>query len=520
MNHKIPYQNTKHFSKLVLDYLNQDKKLTSFVNHFPTLDNFEKQIKEKSTHEINRETLVSVLEKQNAIISLSDISKSNIQLLKDNHTFTITTGHQLCLFTGPLYFLYKIISTINLSEKLKEKYPNNNFIPIFWMATEDHDFQEINHINLYGKKVLEWEQIRYRITHSQHNRGAMGRMSLNGIERVINVVARSILGESDHGQRLLNLFEKAYLKNQNLADATRYLVNELFGKYGLVIIDGDNKQLKKQFIPYIKKDVLEQGFVKTIQESSKKLASSYSAQAFVRDVNFFKLSEEKRELIKGDITEREIEENSERFSPNVLLRPLYQECVLPNIATIGGGAEIAYWMQLKSAFQQEKMPFPLLVLRNSVMLISDKQMQIIRAFNFELFDIFKDEHALQKQYIIGRKLSEIDLTNEKEDIKRIYSMISNKISDSGLRDNIKAQLKKQLNALDTLELKLIRLEKQKDKYAVNQISRLKKQLFPDNSLQERYENFIQFYLKDGNNFIERLKQNLNPLDPNFVILSD
>ena len=505
---KIPYQETGKFSKLVIDYINETPTLSPFINYFPSLDNFEKQIQEKFIHDIDRKTLVSVLENQNSIICLSDISKNNIQSLKDNQTFTITTGHQLCLFTGPLYFFYKILSIINLTEQLKDKYPYNNFVPVFWMATEDHDFEEVNHIHLFGKKI-EW---------NSKQGGAVGRMSLNGIKTIINEL-KSVLGDSGNAKRLFHLFETSYIKHQNLAAATRYIVNELFGKYGLVIIDGDDKQLKIQFIPHIKKDVLEQGFVKTIQESSKKLASSYSAQAFVRDINFFKLSEEKRELIKGGITEREIEENSERFSPNVLLRPLYQECVLPNIATIGGGAEIAYWMQLKSAFEQEKIPFPLLVLRNSAMLISDKQMQNIQSFDFDLYDIFKDEHALQKQYIIGRKLSEIDLTNEKEDIERIYSMISNKINDGGLRDNIKAQLKKQLNALDTLELKLIRLEKQKDKYAVNQISRLKKQLFPDNSLQERYDNFIPFYLKDGENFIEILKQNLNPLDPNFVVLS-
>ena len=137
----------------------------------------------------------------------------------------------------------------------------------------------------------------------------------------------------------------------------------------------------------------------------------------------------------------------------------------------------------------------------------------------DLHDIFKDENALQKQYVIAQGSSVTSLIDEKKDIEKIYSLISKKTSDSGLKDNIKAQLQKQLNALDTLELKLIRLEKQKHKDALNQISKLKHQLFPDNSLQERYDNFIPFYLKDGENFIKILKQNLNPIDPNFVVLS-
>ena len=505
---KIPYQETNKFSKLVIDYINENPKLKPFINHFPTLDNFEKQINDKAAYDIDRETLVSVLEKQNSIISLSDRSNSNIQSLNDNNAFTITTGHQLCLFTGPLYFIYKIISTINLTEQLKERYSENNFVPVFWMAAEDHDFQEINHINLFGKK-LEWDS---------KQSGGVGRMNLNGIEALLNEL-ESVLGKNDNAKRLLHIFENSYLKSQNLADATRYLVNELFGKYGLVIIDGDDKKLKKQFIPYIKKDVLEQGFVKTIQESSSKLASSYTVQAFVRDINIFKLSDRNRLLITEKGEEKEIDTHPENFSPNVLLRPLYQESVLPNIATIGGGAEVAYWLQLKAAFQQEMIPFPILALRNSAMLITAKQMKKIKSFDFDLLDVFKDEHTLQKQYVIAQDSSVTSLTKEKKDIEKVYSQILNKTNDSGLKDNIKAQLQKQLNILETLELKLIRLEKQKHKDALNQISKLKHQLFPDNSLQERHDNFIPFYLKDGENFIERLKQNLNPLNPNFVVLS-
>jgi len=505
---EIPYQETNKFSKLVVDYINENAILKPFINHFPTLDNFEKQLKEKSSREINRETLVSVLENQNSIISLSDASKNNIKALKDNHTFTITTGHQLCLFTGPLYCIYKIISTINLTVQLKDKYPDKNFVPIFWMATEDHDFQEINHIHFFGKKI-EWKS---------EQSGAVGRMSLNGIESLIKEL-KSVLGESDNAKRLLHIFENSYLKHQNLADATRYLVNELFGKYGLVIIDGDDKKLKKQFIPHIKKDVLEHGFVKTIQESSNKLASSYSAQAFVRDINFFKLSEGKRELIKGGITEREIEEAPERFSPNVLLRPLYQETILPNIAYIGGGAEVAYWMQLKTAFEQENIPFPILLLRNSAMLLNTSQNKKRKNLGFSIADLFIDEHQLQKNFILLQTEADISLQEEIENMELIYASILKKTTDVGLQNNMKAQLQKQQKSFKQLEQKLLRLEKKKNENSLLQISKLKASLFPNNRLQERNDNFISFYLTHGENFMKIMKENLNPLNPNFVVLN-
>ena len=505
---EISYQETNKFSNLVLDYLKKDEKLEPFVNHFPTLENFEKQITEKKTHSIDRVVLFDVLSKQNASLSLSGKSKLNIESLKENSTFTVTTGHQLCLFTGPLYFIYKIISTINLAEQLEEKYPNNNFVPVFWMATEDHDFQEINHIHLFGKKIA-WDS---------KQSGAVGRMNLDGFESLLTEL-KSVLGTSENADKLISLFEKSYLNLDKLADATRYLINDLFGKYGLVILDGDDKRLKEQFIFTIKKDVLEQGFQKPITKCSADLASKYKAQAYVRPINFFKLSEGKRELIKREITEKEIENNPDSFSPNVLLRPLYQETILPNIAYIGGGAEVAYWMQLKTAFVQENIPFPILMLRNSVLFMDDKQNQKRHALGFTLNDLFLDEHQLQKMFVLNQNDTAVSLKDEMDAVENIYASITAKTTDVGLQNSINSQQQKQLKSFKQLEEKLLRLAKQKNESSLNQISKIKQQLFPDNSLQERYDNFILFYLKNGDNFIEILKENLNPLNPNFVVLN-
>ena len=192
---KIPYQETNKFSELVVDYVNKSSDLDSFISYFPSLYNFKKQIEDKAAHQIDRETLASVLESQNSIISLSDLSKENIRLLRYNNAFTITTGHQLCLFMGPLYFIYKIISAINLTEQLKDKYPENSFVPIFWMASEDHDFEEINHIHLFGRKI-EWDS---------KQSGAVGRMRLNGIDTLLKEL-ESVLGKSDNAKRLVHLF--------------------------------------------------------------------------------------------------------------------------------------------------------------------------------------------------------------------------------------------------------------------------------------------------------------------------
>ena len=505
---EISYQETNKFSNLVLDYLKKDEKLKPFINHFPTLENFEKQILEKKNHSVNREVLVTLLQQQNSRLPLSETTKKNIASLLNVDTFTVTTGHQLCLFTGPLYFIYKLVSAINLTEQLKERYPNNNFVPVFWMATEDHDFQEINHIHLFGKKIA-WDS---------KQKGAVGRMNLVGFESLLTEL-KSVLGTSENADKLISLFEESYLNHENLTDATRYLVNELFGKYGLVILDGDEKRLKEQFISTIKKDVLRNGFEESITKCSEDLATKYKAQAYVRPINFFKLSEGERELIKGEITEKEIENNSVSFSPNVLLRPLYQETILPNIAYIGGGAEIAYWMQLKNAFQQENIPFPILMLRNSVLFMDDKQNQKRQALGFTINDLFLEEHQLQKKFVLNQKDSHISLKDEMDAVENIYSLITAKTTDLGLQNSIKSQQQKQLKSFKQLEEKLLRLAKQKNESSLDQINKIKQQLFRCNSLQERYDNFIPFYLKYGDNFIEILKENLSPLNPNFVVLT-
>ena len=397
---------------------------------------------------------------------------------------------------------------MHLAKQLKEKYAAKNFVPIYWMAAEDHDFQEVNHAYIFGKRI-SWES-------SQS--GAVGRMKLDDFDEVLNEL-RSILGESENAMQLIQLFETAYLEHQNLADATRYLVNEIFGQYGLVIIDGDDKKLKEQFIPLIKKDVVTKGFADTIRLCTKQLAEDYKTQAYVRDVNFFNLSDGSRGLIKGGISVTDIEESPEKFSPNVLMRPLFQESILPNIACIGGGAELAYWMQLKTAFEQEEIPFPILLLRNSALLISEQQRQKWESFGFEIKDLFSSEDELKKKYILSKKSSELSLQAEKEELVKIYDKILKKTTDDGLQKSIRANLQKQLNEMQKLEQKLLRLEKKKYETTLNQIEKIKAQLFPNNSLQERHDNFIPFYLKYGDNFIERLKKSFNPLDANFVVLS-
>ena len=522
----ISYQNSGYFSSLMNDYLEQKTNLQSLYNRFPSLENFETQIQEKKENFNikNRGILVSVLKEQYSKISTSELTKQNIEALSNSNTFTITTGHQLNLFTGPLYFLYKIISTINLTKELKAKYPSQNFVPIYWMATEDHDFEEINYFNFKGRK-FRWNTESF---------GPVGRLSTAGLADFFEVYSHE-LGSGKNAEAIKNLFQESYLNHSNLADATRFLANTLFGKYGLVILDADNADLKRTFIPYIEEELVQQTSHKKVVETAEKL-TNYFIQVNPREINLFYVENNFRERIvledkkykvnntKIEFSESEIlellENNPEKFSPNVIMRPLYQEVILPNLCYIGGGGEIAYWLQLKSFFEEVNVTFPILLLRNSAVLATQKQET--KADKLEL--TWKDLFSKQRDLVNAKtaQLSEfpIDFSIQKEHLRKQFEAlfeIANQ-TDKSFLGAVKAQEAKQIKGLENLEKRLLKAQKQKHSETLERITDLQNELFPNQSLQERQANFSEFYLKYGNDLIEKLMLQLKPLDTIFQVI--
>ena len=259
----------------------------------------------------------------------------------------------MLILLGPLYFIYKIISTINLVNSLKSQYPSYNFIPVFWLASEDHDFDEISSINLFNKKVL-WKT---------NQKGSVGRMKLDDFDLVLDKLDDLMCNDKNY-QFLREIFRNSYNKKNNLSEATRFLINQLFGSYGLLVIDGDDKKLKRKLIDVIDKDINENHFYKIISKTNKKIQKLYHKQAFVRPVNFFDISNNNRMRIENKIDKQKISNSPENYSPNVLLRPIYQEMILPNIAYVGGSGEISYWLQLRDVFSELFLSMPIIVLRN------------------------------------------------------------------------------------------------------------------------------------------------------------
>jgi bacillithiol synthase len=522
---KIALSKTGQFSKLMLDYIKSEDSLKKFYTYLPNIDSFKQAIVDKNKEKIDRNLLLEVLKKQytQSNINLPD----TIELLADEHTFTVCTGHQLCLFTGPLYFIYKVITTINLAESLKQKYSEYNFVPIYWMASEDHDFEEIKSINLFGKKA-SWENLNAK--------GAVGKLNTNSLSELINELA-TILGDSERSKELIQLFTDAYLKQNNLANATRFLVDYLFKQYGLVILDGDDAQLKQSFSAMLEDDILNNTNFKLVEQTITELNKmGVKQQVAPREINCFYLKDNLRERIVFESSKfkvqslevsftkeqllTELKKYPERFSPNVVTRPLYQQIILPNLAYVGGPGEIAYWLEYKAMFDYHKVSFPVLMPRNFALLTDEKLNQQIKKLGFEVSDIFKDTEDLIKEFVAKNADTDLTLKGQEEKITAIFNEIATKAIavDVTLKGSVEAELQKTLNALKNMETKILRSEKQKQETNINQIKKLKEKFLPESILQERYENFSPYYLKVGQSFIQNLKEQFDPFDFEMIIM--
>ena len=526
----LPYRKTGYYTNLITDYLDETESLRPFYHRFPSLDSFKAQIQEKQKHfpEQHRSVLSEAISEQCQGLELSEAVLSNIALLKKKDTFTVVTGHQLNLFTGPLYFLYKIISTINLCRELAAQFPKKDFVPVYWMATEDHDFEEINYFNFKGQKI------RWNTDAS----GAVGRLTTDGLEDVSKVFKKA-LGTTRHAREILELFEKSYLEHGTLTEATRYLANSLFGEYGLVIVDGDDTQLKSLFTSYIKKDLIDKTSFNAVNDTItqwKESGLNYNAQVNPREINYFYLKDGLRErilekndgfsVINTDIrfTEaeiiKELTDHPERFSPNVITRPLYQEVILPNLCYIGGGGEIAYWLELKSSFKAHDIPFPILLLRNSALIMSEKQHKKLNKLNLSLEDVFMKQNSFINKKIREISNINIDMTSQKKHLKQQFEDLYElaELTDKSFLGAVKAQEVKQLKGIDHLEKRLLKAQKKKLKDQVIRMCDLQNELFPSQSLQERNMNFSEFYLLFGKSLIPDLMQALKPLKLEFTVI--
>ncbi len=523
----LSFEQTGYFSGIIIDYLNQADALRPFYMHPVSLDGIKASILSRQQFTTNRAILAGGLKRQYQHTEASAAVSGNIDKLSSSNTFTITTAHQPAIFTGTLYFVYKILHAIKLAAWLSDELPQYQFVPVFYMGSEDADLEELGNIYLDNEK-MEWDTPQT---------GAVGRMNTKGLEKIIARIEGEYSVEP-YGKELTGLLKEFYLNSPDIQTATFRLVNHLFGEYGLLVLIPDNPNLKREMIRVFEDDLFHQKPSAMVAETIEALSKHYKVQANPRDINLFYLEDGLRGRIEkgkdkfvihsSDLAftkeeiKAELEQHPERFSPNVILRGLFQETILPNIAFIGGGGEMAYWLELKNLFAHYNVPFPVLVLRNSFLIIKKKWKQKLDNTGLTIADIFRDEEELMNELVRKESQQQLSLGKEIAEAAAYYQSLEKTATqvDPTLAQHVEALQAKALKPLKNLEKKLLKAEKRKFGERRAQIHAVKSVLFPANSLQERIDNFIPYYATLGKKFIELLYENSHTLEQDFVVLSD
>ncbi|MER3499199.1 MAG: bacillithiol biosynthesis cysteine-adding enzyme BshC [Chitinophagaceae bacterium] len=526
---RLPYRQTGYFSKTVIDYLDQLSSLKPFFSLPPSAQGIQQAIENRKKTNTNRQLLVEQLRKQYAGITSYPAVQKNIEALLSSNCFTITTAHQPNLFTGPLYFIYKIVHAIKLAEHCRHLFPEYNFLPVFFMGSEDADFDELGHFYL-NKEKHEW---------ATNQTGAFGRMK---VDKQLMKLIDGISGQLTvlpYGNEILQLIRDCYVEGETIQQATFRLINALFGDYGLLVLISDNAELKKQMAKIFEDELLNERAAGIVEETVRKLSDAgYKTQVNPREINLFYLKDNIRERIirtkTGFATHdllftfndsellKDLQDHPEYFSPNVILRGLYQETILPNLVFIGGGGELAYWIQLKELFQRYQTPFPVLVLRNSFLIIESKWQEKITRLGFTAEDFFQTEEQLMNWLVARESKNQIQLNGFFSEAIQFYEQLKKQAAavDVTLAKHVEALKTQSLARLQQLEKKMLRAEKRKFTDQQRQIHTIKENLFPKNGLQERIENFMYYYAKWGREFFKKLYDHSPALEQEFVVVAE
>jgi bacillithiol biosynthesis cysteine-adding enzyme BshC len=530
MNHSstsLPYDSTGYFSKIVSDYIGQASALKPFYVHTPDLAGIRAAIQQRQAFNTPRAVLKEALQQQYAAVSVDAAVTSNIEALLSPDTFTVVTAHQPNIFTGPLYFIYKILHTIQLSQTLQQEMPAYRFVPVYYMGSEDADLDELGTVQV-GGETLRWET---------NQTGAVGRMKVDqALLRLIDRIAGEA-GVWPFGEELITLLKEAYQPGRTIQEATLILVNALFGRYGLLVLIPDQALLKEQYRQVVERELLEGFSHAIVTQTISQLSANYKVQAGGREINLFYLLNDRRERIEREGDDfvvkalnlqfsrsamlEELQQYPERFSANVILRGAFQETILPNIAFIGGGGELAYWLELKEVFAAIQVPFPVLLLRNSFLLMSHAQESRMQQLGIDLPQLFQPAQALHTQWVKDRSTNQLELTQALQDFNELYARIQQQAIDidASLGEHVAAitiQAKKKLLAL---EKKMLRAEKRKFADQEKQILQLKEQLFPMGNLQERTDNFSLWYARYGKDWLNIVLTHSLDIQPAFTVIT-
>ena len=501
-------------SPLVQDLLNQEENLRPFISDFFTQENCITAARNRSFSNESRSVLSAQLIQQYQPLGLSENLEKNINSLRSENSFTVVTGHQICAAGGPLYLIYKLFTAIRITQELNASQREFHFVPVYWMATEDHDIEEIRHFH-WGNEKVELAASFEGIAGELPTEDFFSWLNEKRAEGKFNEIGLS------------ELFIRAYSKN-NFAEATRYWVNELLGEYGVVCIDGNDRLLKELACGLFEKEIQNQFIFSEVSKTNAALENSgYNPNIQPREFNLFWLKENGELKIRKRIdkngaqfqtsdgerylTKQELNEISDALSPNVLLRPLYQETILPNIAYIGGPSELAYWLQLKNAFQAANLQMPLLVHRISMTLVRKRDIEFVSKNELDMSELIQEKlHDAQKKMLgsMNVKTFENEIGQTVASFENLIKYISE--IDASLVGWLSAEEKRQIDQWSNIEQKMKKAIKGKEEVKFNQLEKFFAFTHPNHIQQERV--FSLLYATEIVGWKE-LKEILETLDP-------
>ncbi len=531
---------TGGLSNLYLDYLDRYENVAKYYNgDFRNVEHLKTVIGLVGKKTRDRSTLVRVLTEQNKDFHCSIKTLANIDLLYEDNTFTIVTGQQVGLLSGPLYTLYKTITALKLTEELNSKFPDFHFVPIFWLEGEDHDFDEINHINVIGQqnKPMKIEYL-FNGKPLEKNVGAVGEVQLDGyIENFFQQVDETLIN-TEFKPHLLSVIKNFYRQGTTFSKAFVGLMNSFIEDSGLIFINSNHRELKKLVSPIFQREVNEHPKVcELVIDRSAELEEKYHAQIKPKAVNLFlfykggrylieprdtttapKHSQEQaeneyslkgiRHYLSGDELRQIAGETPELLSPNVVLRPICQDSFLPTVIYVAGPSEIAYFAQLKPVYEFFDATMPILYPRASVTILEEKLEKILEKYGLQLTELFGNVESIYRK--VSERISEVKiedlfgraaprLTDTLSELKSGITQIDPTLS--GLLDHTKSKMEFQLNVLKE---KTVAAQKKKNEIALQQIEKVANNICPYEELQEREINVIYFMNKYGMEFVKWL----------------
>jgi len=523
----INFSDIPGHQNLFLDYLYEFENVADFfANDFRNRENYLKIFRSISeSRQDFASRIPDIISNQYANLNPSGKTAQNIKKLADKKTLAIVTGQQLGILGGPLYTFYKIITAIKLSQFLSERYDDYNFVPVFWLEGDDHDFNEVRTIKIIDdnnslvtvgyKEEIEEDDLKQSV----------GLIKLDNSINDFFTALEKELKETEFKSSLLQQLKNCFQEGRTFKDAFRDLIFNYFDNYGLVIFDPQMDEVKQLLKPIFKKEITDfRIHTEQLVHVSATLEELYHAQVKVKPVNLFLRVDEGRHSIepvenefrlrrkRKSYTQEQLlevlENEPDKFSPNVLLRPICQDYLLPTAFYIAGPSEIAYFAQLKPLYELYNIVEPIIYPRSSLTILENSIAGSLDKFSIGINDVFVDVENVKKRIINSVEQSSVDemFSDISNQLENSFDQLKEKLFDldKTIADSSNRYRDKILGTIAELKSKAEKAQQKKYEVTLRQIDRAAVHLFPNSNLQEREINFVYFVNKYGDEFLKRV----------------